>query len=169
VRTRFAATVAATLTGFVLCAWLAYGGTSGSGEVSLTIQPIDCLSVTDGGAIVLTGTAGSNALAGAEDRTAALSYSHNSPTARKIVAEVRPENNPAGHDISLRVSVAGGTGFKTLVLNGMVQGTKEVLSNLPAGAHPQRLVSYQAGCTASGTRIGSDTDFRFTITFTTTD
>jgi len=154
---------------FSLFAWVAHAATSDNGDVSITIQSIDALGVTDGGAILLTGTAGQNALTGTPESSARLNYSHNSATAKKIVAEVKAADNPAGHDITLQASVSGGSGTKTLVLSGAVQGPVELVANMAAGAYSQRTVTYAASCTASGTRVGADTDFVFTVTFTSTD
>lgn len=163
-----AAKVLAILAACSLFAWVAHAATSDNGDVSFTIQPIDSLSATDGGAIVLTGTAGEDLLTGTADGTARLNYSHNGPNPRKLLAEVKPGDNPAGHDLSLGVQVAS-SGPKVLVLNGASQGAVEILGSIPTGAYSQRTVTYLARCTASGTQVSSDTDFVFTVTFTTTD
>lgn len=137
--------------------------------VTLAIQPIDALSVTGGETIVLDGTAGQNLLTGSSALSARLHLSHNRALPKKITAEVQPAGAPAGHDLTLTLTVAGGTGEKTLVANGAPQGAQEVLNNLAAGALSNRALTYQARGTASGTPVAATTDFVFTVTFTSTD
>lgn len=143
--------------------------TSDTARVRITIKDIDAFDVSDGGTITLTGQAGKNKLEGTNDKTAKLNYSHNSATPKKITAEVRPADNPPGHDITLKVRVAGGTGFQTLVLRGAPRGAVDVYTNITAGNLKNKTITYMANCTASGTQVSADTDFSFTVTFTTTD
>ena len=144
-----------------------YAATSGTGQVSLNIQPIDSFSVSDGGTLILDGSAGNNVLAGGTDNTALGNYSHNGPNDKKIVVEVKAADNPPNHDITLSVTVGANT--RTLVSNGSAQTASEVVSALPPGNYRDRTVSYDARCTASGTSVAADTDFVFVVTFTTTD
>lgn len=164
--------IISALVSLVAFAWppdIALAATSDTGDIAITIQSIDSFDVSSGGTIVLSGTAGSNAMTGPDDTTAQLNYSHNSPTPKKITAEVQPGDNPAGHNITLKVKVTGGAGRKTLVLRGTAQGPVDVVTDKNAGKLSNKTVAYRATCTASGTQVGADTDFVFTVTFTTTD
>ncbi|MDE2039907.1 MAG: hypothetical protein KGO96_09295 [Elusimicrobia bacterium] len=145
----------------------AAAATSGGAPISVTIQSIDVLSVTDSGPLNLQASAGSNVLSGPADSSARLNLSHNSATALRITAEVLPADDPPSQDITLTVSVAGGSGQKTLVLSGGAQGPQEVYSSIPAGVLTDKAVTYTASCTASGTKVSAATSFDFVVTFTT--
>lgn len=147
----------------------ALAASSGNAPVSATIQAVNVMSVTNSGTLQLQGTAGSNSLTGPGDSTAALNLSHNSATPLRVTAEVLPSGNPAGHDITLTVSVAGGAGQKTLVFSGAAQGAQDVYTNIAAGALSNKAITYGASCTASGTRVAADTTFNFIVTFTSTN
>ena len=160
--------VLAVLAAALACA-RALAASSGNAPVSTTIQAINVMSVTNSGTLQLQGMAGSNSLTGPSDSTAALNLSHNSATPLRVTAEVLPASNPAGHDITLTVLVAGGAGPKTLLLAGATQGVKDVYTNIVAAALSNKAITYGASCTASGTRVAADTTFNFIVTFTSTN
>ena len=153
-------------------AGLAFGraraATSGNAPVTATIQAIDALSLTNSGTITLSGAAGSNTLTGPSDSSALLNYSHNSATAGHVTAQVLSGNVPAGQDITLTVSVAGGDGAKTLLASGAGQAAQTVWSGIAAGAYANKAITYTASCTASGTKVSADTTFNIVVTFTST-
>ncbi|MDE2039908.1 MAG: hypothetical protein KGO96_09300 [Elusimicrobia bacterium] len=132
------------------------------------VPAVDLLSVSDGGTIVLDNAAADpqagDDLGPVADSTARLNYTHNSPTAKKLTAQVTA--NPGGSDITLTVSVAGGTGEKTLVDAGATAAVQDVYTNIPAGALSDLSVTYKASATAHGTPVSGPTSFVFTITFT---
>lgn len=141
-------------------AWAA----SDTSAVSVTVSSIDSLSVSAGGTITLTGTAGSNSLTGTDDTTAALDFTHNNATAQKITAEAT--TNPASHTITLTVSVADGAGSKTLVTSGTAAAAQDVYTAISAGTLTSKTVTYGASATASGTTAST---YNFVITYTSAD
>jgi hypothetical protein len=153
----------------VLSISLLLAATSGTGNVRLDIQEIDVLDVADPGDISMDGVAGSNNFTGSNSIPGKLNFSHNGPLAKKITAEVRQQDNPSGHDITLTINVAGGAGLQTILSNGTMQGAKTILSGVASGVVSNRDVQYSATCTASGTPLDTDTDFVIRITFTTTE
>ena len=147
----------------------AQAATSGTANITATIQAINEFSVTNGGGMQLSSTAGSNTLTGTPDTAATLNLSHNSATALKVTAQVQPADNPSGHDITLTISVAGGAGQKTLVASGAAQAAQSVWTAVAAGAYANKTVTYTASCTASGTPVSVDTTFNLVVTFTSTN
>ena len=138
-------------------------------QVRVSVASIDDLhvsSATQGILLQIDSTPGSDALVGAPDTTARLSYSHNAPGRKRITAQVNPGDLPAGsHDITLKVAVSGGS-EQTVVAGGMAQGAKNVLTGIASGDRENVPVTYSAAATASGTRPG---DYSFTVTFTSLD
>ena len=136
-------------------------------DVTVTVSSIDLLTVTDGGTITLTGTAGSDALTGTDDTTALLNYTHNAAGNKDITAEVKTGDVPAGtQDITLTVGVADGAGTVTLVSAGVEQGALDVYTGISAGELTNKTVTFGASATASGSRAG---DYVWTVTFTSED
>ena len=78
-------------------------------------------------------------------------------------------NDPSGQDITLTVSVAGGTGTMTLVNAGAAQPAQSVWTGIAAGAYSNKAITYGASCTASGTPVSTNTNFTFVVTFTSTN
>jgi len=138
-------------------------------DVTVRVKSVDKLAVTDGGTIILDGTAGTNDLGPANDTTAALNYTHNRNANKKITAEATTSPAAAGNDITLTVSVQDGAGAKTVYNDAGATAAQDVVTTIGAGALPGKTVTYSASCTASGTTVAADTDHSFTITFTTVD
>lgn len=140
-------------------------------RVTVRVKAVNKLEVTDGGLLNLDGVPGSVTLGPVSDSTASLSITHNKATSKKITAESQPAQspNPSGNDIVLRVSVQGGTGEKVVYGDSGSTGTQEVVSGLSPGALTGKAVTYTAQCTTAGTALSEDTDFAFTVTFTSVD
>ena len=142
-------------------------GQSDDSDATVTVGSIDLIDVTDGGTITLDhndATAGSNTVGPDTDASAALNYTHNSATNKKITAEAT--TNPGGHDITLEVDVTGGAGYQTIVNSGTAQAAQTVYTGIAAGVVSAATVTYRAQCTASGTPAGN---YDFTVTFTASD
>ncbi|MDA0836788.1 MAG: hypothetical protein O3B01_16450 [Planctomycetota bacterium] len=138
-------------------------------DVTVRVKSVDKLVVTDGGTITLDGTAGSNAMTGADDTTAVLNYTHNKNVNKKITAQASASPAAAGNDITLTVSVQNGAGTKTVYDDAGAASAQDVFTGIAAGAVAGKTVTYSASCTASGTKVTADTDFNFTITYTSVD
>lgn len=132
---------------------------SGTSRLTISVASIDALEVTDGGTIRLSG---SDTLTGQPDRSARLNYSHNSNTAKAIVAQV--SGAQAGQDLTLTVAVDGGAGTKTLLANGAPVSAQVVYNDILAGALTNRTITYEATATKAGTPNGN---YRLAITYTT--
>jgi hypothetical protein len=142
---------------------------TGTSTIRVTVKSVDKLTVTNGGTITLDGTAGSNALSGTDNTTAVLNYTHNKNVNKKITASATTSPAAAGNDITLTVAVQDGAGAKTVYDDAGAASAQDVVTGLAAGAIGGKTVTYSASCTASGTEIAADTDFDFTITFTSVD
>jgi len=145
-----------------------YAASSTSG-VTVQVKSVDKLDVTDGGTIILDGTAGSNDLGPGNDTTALLKYTHNKNANKKITAEATTAPAALGNDLVLTVAVLDGAGTKTLYNDSGAAAAQDVVTTIGAGALNNKTVTYTAQCTASGTTVSADTDFSFTITFTSVD
>ena len=146
----------------------ALAGNSGNSSESVTVPMLDLLAITNGGTITLDSSVANPAVSGVlgpiSDSTAVLNYTQNSASLKKITAEATTA--PAGNDITLTVTVAGGAGTKTLVSNGAAQASQDVYTGMAAGALSNRTVTYGAQCTVTGTKISANTNFVYTVTFT---
>lgn len=142
---------------------------SATSDVTVRVLSVDKLTVTDGGTITLDGTAGSNDLGPTTDATAVLQYTHNKGATKKITAEASTSPAAASNDLVLSVEVAGGAGAKTVYNDSGATGVQDVVTSIGAGALANKTVTYSAQATASGTTVSADTDFSFTITFTSVD
>ncbi|MDP6114335.1 MAG: hypothetical protein QGF00_00895 [Planctomycetota bacterium] len=141
-------------------------------RLTVRVNKVDKLSMTDGGSINLdqavANVVGNQVVLGpVEDSTARLSFTHNSSSPMKIVAEA--QSVPGNSDISLRVSVDGGAGDKVIVDAGNGTGVQEVMTDVQAGAFTDRAVTYAASCTSEGTPVEGPTDYGFTIVFTSVE
>lgn len=134
-------------------------------SLTVTASAVDKLSVDDAtGVITLDGTAGSDALTGADNTAADLRYTHNSSGTKKITAQVTTD--PAGDDITLTVQVQGGESAQEICTAGTATAAKDVYTALARGTINNKTVTYSAAATASGTVAG---DYVFVITFTSAD
>jgi len=138
-------------------------------RITVRVHKFDKLSITDGGAINLNqsiaNVVGNQTVLGpANDSTSRMSFTHNSTSPMKIVAEV--QSVPGKSDISLSVSVDGGTGNKVIVNAGNETGVHEVMTDIQPGAFTDKAITYTASCTSEGTPVDSPTDFGFTVVFT---
>jgi hypothetical protein len=138
-------------------------------EMAVRVKSVDDLNVTDGGTIILDGSAGSNDLGPVSDTCAQLNYTHNRDANKKITAEVTSGPSAAGNDIILTVAVQAGAGTKVIYNDAGPSIAQDVVTAMPAGALSNRMVTYTARCTASGTVVSADTDFNFVVTFTSVD
>ena len=138
--------------------------TTDTSSLTVTALSVDKLSVDDATGISLDGTAGSNALTGADDTAASLRYTHNSSGTKKITAEVTTD--PAGDDITLTVAVQGGESAQEICTAGTATIAKDVYKTLARGTINNKTVTYSAAATASGTVAG---DYVFVVTFTSVD
>lgn len=143
---------------------------TGSSNVTVTIAVIDKLSVTNGGTITLDNSQAdptTGILGPVSDATARLSYMHNKTSTMKLTAQAAITAPPT-NDITLTVSVTGGAGQKTLDSAGVLQSAQDVYTTIPAGFINSTVVTYSAQATAAGTPVGSNTNFNYTITYTST-
>ncbi len=142
---------------------------SDTSRVTVRVKAIDRLDVTDGSTLNLDAAPGENGIGPVTDSTARLNYTHNKDTNQKIVAEAKAGDapDPSSNDISFKVSLRGES--KTLYSDSGATGPQDVLTDLEAGTLTDQTVSYTAECTSSGTPVTEDTDFNFSITFTSVD
>jgi hypothetical protein len=142
---------------------------SDTSRVTVRVKSVDRLDVTDGSALNLDAAPGENRIGPVTDSTARLKYTHNKDTNQKIVAEAKAGDapDPSSNDITFKVSV--GEESKTLYSDSGVTGPQDVVTGLQAGALTDQSVSYTVECTSSGTPVTEDTDFNFSITFTSVD
>lgn len=156
-----------TLIAGLIVAGLGLGSAAGvsaatsSSELLISVQAIDALEVTGGGALKL---GGADLLTGAPDRQARLRYSHNDRSPKSITAQIA--GAPAGQDISLTVSIDGGAGPRTLLRDGVPMPAQVVYGDIPAGALADQAITYEARATRARTRDGN---YQLTITYTSLD
>lgn len=144
----------------------------GTSNVTVTIALVDKLVVTNGGTITLDNTTADPTVSGilgpALDATARLSYIHNKNVSKKITAQATASPSAAGNDIQLDVKLAGGS-FVTVYDDAGATAAQDAQTGMAAGVYSQEVVTYQAQATAAGTPVGVQTNFDFTITYTSLD
>ena len=140
-------------------------------DITVEVKSVDVLDVTDGTRVKLNTQAGNNQMGPKTNNKARLNYTHNSPNKKKITAETSDPAPALTNDIILRCKVKNSLGFKIIYdgAGGGGTGPQEIFNNIEAGVKADKNVRYSAECTASGTPIASQTDFVFTVTFTSLD
>ncbi len=150
---------------------------SSTSEVTVVVEGIDLLYVSDGGTITLNsddvdwddikaGTSTEDLVGEDSDATARLYFMHNSGT-KKIDAQVT--TTPASdNSITLTVAVDGAesTGAQTLYSDGSEEAAQDVLTGIDPGLIFGRTVTYSAKATSAGTAPAT---YDFVVTFTSVD
>jgi len=161
-------TVAGTYTFTVKYLSSAHGSTS-SPTAAAAVATVDSLTVGNSGSMAmnLAGAAGTDPMGPATDSTAVLNYTHTANATKSITAQVTGTSLAGGavtpHDITLTVSVAGGTGAQTLITAGTTAAAQTVYSDAAKAVLTNLTVTYSAGGHASGTVGGN---YQFTVTYT---
>lgn len=148
--------------------------TSTSG-VTVEVQAIDLLYVSDGGTIILNsedvdwegikGETNTEDLVGEDsDATARLYFMHNSGS-KKITAQVSSAPS-TDNDITMTVAVQGGTGAQTLYSDGSEEAAQDVRTGINPGLIWGQTVTYSAKATSAGTAPAT---YDFVVTFTSVD
>jgi hypothetical protein len=144
----------------------------GLSNVKVRIALVDKLVVSNGGTITLdsndTNPTVSGALGPDTDATARLSFVHNKNVNKKITAQATSAPGAVGNDIKLEVQIGAGS-FATLYDDAGAAAVQNVRTGLGAGALTNQVVTYRAQATAGGTPLGAQTDYDFTITYTSVD
>ena len=138
-------------------------------DVTVRVKSVDKLVVTDGNTIELDGVAGSNVLGPTTDTTSQLKYTHNNQGDKKITAQATTSPSASNNDLQLFVTVEDGDGEVEIYNDSGATSAKDVVTSIGAGALNNKTVTYKTQCTASGTKVNADTDFVFTVTFTSVD
>ena len=156
---------------------VAYGfpalAASGTSNLTVTVGMIDKMTVTNGGVITLDNSQVDPAVSGilgpTTDATARLSYIHNKNVNKKITAQATTVPSTT-NDIKLYVQVGfNGGAYVTLYQNGAAATAQDAVTAIGAGDYPSEVVTYKAQATAAGTPVGVQTNFSFTVTFTSVD
>lgn len=128
------------------------------------VNTLAVTSVNSGFSLDLAGAAGTTAMTGTNS-SSTLSLSHNSTTAKSISAVLTVGSvADAGNDISMSVTVTGGSAV-TLLSNGAATAGGNVLTGVARGALNAATVQYDATASTSKTPTGA---YNYTVTYTST-